>query len=98
MQRIVTICLIILFTLGNICYAQATGKHDRNNYYGISIGRVDNDAVRALAEQHGRDRRHHSHHKNRKHEKHHRNHDRDDNSGDIIKGIIILGIVKEILD
>lgn len=100
MRKIVIFCLIIIFALGNVCYAQSMAGHDYNRAYSIGIARMDGDTVRAPDELRGRDRhhRHQSQHKHRKHHKHHKHHDRDNDCADIIKGIIILGIVKEIID
>lgn len=97
MKKILVACLIIIFSMGNICFAQnANGANDHNAYY-INDGRVYQDADRSSTELSSRDRnnKHHKHHKNHKHHKHH---DDDDHGKDIIKGIIILGVLKEILD
>lgn len=92
MKKVIIICILIIFALGNVCYAHSAGNDGDCNTYFIGAEKAAYHDMGGPEEQcGGHGHRHHRHHR------HHRDHD-DDDCEDIIKGIIILGIVKEVLD
>lgn len=82
MKKIIVAALLVLMSLGNIGYAQAVVMEPNGPLYG---------AQETHYKEHGHDR--HRHHHRHKHYEHH-----DNDAEDIVKGIIIYGVVKEILD
>lgn len=94
MKKILSTLLIVFLLLGNICYAQNLRMDtDRNTYYvGANTEQYDSGGLHNPKEyRHDRDDRH---------RRHHRHHDHDDHidAGDIVAGIVIYEVVKEILD
>ncbi|HBS57856.1 MAG: hypothetical protein AAGU23_06690 [Bacillota bacterium] len=101
MKKGIVITLLIALLFANIGYVQAATINGEGNNYFFSDSYVANPEEYRSYHHSGRnDRRHryeNRHHRYDKHHRHYKDH-RDNDTDDIIKGIIIYGVVKEILD
>ncbi len=99
MKKIIVFCLLIIFALGNICFAQTTAAEREHHTYYVSTGQDSLENPQPLnGNRHRRNHRPYRHHKHYNHHKHHNHHDDDDFAEDVVKGIIILGIAHEVFD
>jgi len=99
MKKIVVLCLLIIFAMGNLCFAQsAAAERDHDPYYVVTGQDGLYNPQPLYKNRHGRHhQRHYKHHKHHRHHKHH-HHDDDDFAEDVVKGILILGIAHEVFD
>jgi|GEM_PF-3662666 len=100
MKKVLSTLLIVVLLLGNICYAQnVTMDIDHNTYYAVAnTQQYESPGLHNPQEyRHDRDDRHRRHNR---HHRHYRHHDNDDDidAGDIVAGILVYEIVKEIVD
>lgn len=97
MKKLWCALLILILLVGNVCYAKDNSITLDRQSYNISTERVTADAIGLHTELSQRDKHHrNSHHRHHRH--HHHDHDDDNDLGDIIAGIIIYEVVKEVLD
>jgi hypothetical protein len=108
-KKVLSTLLIIVMLLGNICYAQSFSPGIARNTYneGVDAEQYDpgglhnpqelRDRGHDRGRGHDRDRRHD---RGRRHQREHEHRDNDHHvdAGDIITGIVIYEVVKEILD
>ena len=101
MKKGIVVTLLIGLLFGNIGYVQAATINGGGNDYFVSDSYMANPEECRSYHRYDRDDRRHRyenrHHRCDRHCRHHRHH-RDNDMDDLVKGIIIYEVVKNVLD
>lgn len=90
MKKILVLCLLIIFAMGNMCFAQSAAGDQHT--YGVDRAPDGLNNPQELC------KRHHCRHRHQHRHHHRQHHDDGDLAEDIVKGAIIIGIAHEIFD